>query len=76
MYKYQVHYLECKIADFFVLLSSQNSASQVLAMTFDKYLAIKSPHKAATYSTPRRAKIITIAVWVITVMYNIPHIYF
>ena len=44
-------------------------------MTIDKYVAIKWPHRAATYSTPRRAKIISLAVFVSVVMYNIPHLF-
>ena len=72
---YQMYDLECKIASFWVLLGVQNSTSQVIAMTFDKYIAIKWPHKAATYSTPRRAKITTIAVWICVFIYNLPHLF-
>ena len=45
----------CKMISYLILLLVQNSTFQVLAMTFDKYFAIKWPHKAATYSTPSRA---------------------
>ena len=39
---------ECKIHVFVALFALQNGTFQVLAMTLDKYIAIKWPHKAAT----------------------------
>ena len=54
----------------------QNSTFQILAMTIDKYIAIKWPHKAALYSTPRRAKIILFGIFIFVAIYNIPHIVF
>ena len=41
-------------------------------MTVDKYIAIKWPHKAATHSTPKRAKLISFCVFVCTFCYNVP----
>ena len=67
---------ECKIAAFLVLFGLQNTTFQVLAMTIDKFIAIKWPHRAATYSTPRRAKFITTGVTISLVIYNIPHLFF
>ena len=68
--------LECKIASIFVFHGLQNSAMQVIAMTFDKYVAIRWPHKAATFSTPQKAKNIVVAVWICVLIYNIPHLSF
>ena len=65
---------ECKIAVYLFKFSLQNSVCQVLAMTFDKYVAIKWPHRAATYSTPRRAKIILSCIFLCTLIYNSPHL--
>ena len=70
---YERHPIECKTKVFVALMSLQNSTFQVLAMTIDKYIAIKWPHKAATYSTPKRAKNIVISIWVFVLIYNIPH---
>ena len=42
-------------------------------MTFDKYIAIKWPHKAATHSTPERAKNLLLCVFVLAVIYNGQH---
>ena len=67
------HPMECKVVDFFGLYALQNSTFQILAMTVDKYIAIKWPHKASTYSTPGRAKVISVSLSVFALLYNIPH---
>ena len=46
---------ECKVNTFFAFFCLQCATYQVLAMTFDKYIAIKWPHRATVYSTPKRA---------------------
>ena len=69
------HVQECKIAAYFDKISLQTATYQVLAMTFDKYIAIKLPHKAATYSTPRRAKFIILGIFFFTFIFNIPHLF-
>ena len=67
--------LWCKVMSYLILLVVQNSTFQVLAMTFDKYIAIKWPHKAATYSTPNRAKRIVLGIYIFVLIYNIPIIF-
>ena len=69
------HLMECKVVVFFGLIALQNSTFQVLAMTIDKYIAIKWPHKAATYSTPSRAKMIAVGLFIWTLIYNSPHLF-
>ena len=69
------HLWECKIVAYLVNSSLQSSTYQVLAMTIDKYVAIKWPHRAATYSTPRRARTIPFGVIVCALSYNIPHLF-
>ena len=66
------HSIECKINAFAALFALQNGTFQVLAMTLDKYIAIRWPHKAATYSTPSRAKMITVSLYISAFVYNIP----
>ena len=66
---------ECKLASFWALFALQNSTFQVLAMTVDKYIAIKWPHRAAAYSTPRRAKMIAVNLSASAIVYNSPHLY-
>ena len=64
---------ECKIAAYFGTTTIQSSTYQILAITFDKYVAIKWPHRAVTYSTPERAKIILLSIFFFVLIYNIPH---
>ena len=66
---------QCKVAAFWALFALQNSTFQILAMTVDKYIAIKWPHRAATYSTPKRAKMIAVICSVCALIYNSPHLY-
>ena len=70
------HPIECKLKVYLVFCALQNSTYQVLVMTVDKYIAIKWPHRAATYSTPRRAKFIVTVVSVWVIIYNTPHLFF
>ena len=70
------HPVECKLKVYLVFCALQNSTYQVLVMTIDKYIAIKWPHRAATYSTPRRAKFIVAVVSVWVIIYNTPHLFF
>ena len=44
-------------------------------MTVDKYIAIKWPHRAATYSTPRKTKIIVSGIFLSVTIFNIPHLF-
>ena len=69
------HVLECKLNIYFAYFSLQTATYQVLVMTVDKYVAIKWPHRAATYSIPRRAKITILAISVLVLIYNLPHFF-
>ena len=66
--------LDCKIFNYFTSVFLQCSTYQILAMTFDKYIAIKWPHRASMYSTPRRAKIILLSIFICAHIYNGPHL--
>ena len=69
------HVLECKINAYFAYFSLQTATYQVLVMTIDKYVAIKWPHKAATHSTPRRAKIIILTMFTLVLIFNMLHFF-
>ena len=69
------HLMECKVVVFLGMFALQNSTFQVLAMTMDKYIAIKWPHKAAAYSTPRRAKMTALGFFIRALIYNTPHLF-
>ena len=65
---------ECKFLAYLHLLFLQNSTYQVLAMTVDKFIAIKWPHKAAIYSSAKRTRQTTCGIFVCVLIYNIPHL--
>ena len=67
--------MECKVATYLMAVAIQNSAFDIFAMTLDKYIAMKWPHKAAIFSSSKRAKVIMIGVLIFTLIYNIPHIF-
>ena len=67
--------IECQVIASIVNITLQNATHQVLAMTMDKFIAIKWPHKAATYSTPRRAKFTVIIIYLCVITYNIPYVF-
>ena len=72
--KYPWHPIECRIIAAFQLFVLQNATYQVIAMTVDKFIGIKWPHKAATYSTARRAKYTVFGVVTGSVIFNLPHL--
>ena len=67
--------IECQLSAYFSLFVLQNGTFQVLAMTLDKYIAVKWPHKAVTYSTHGRAKMITVGLSVFAFIYNVPPLF-
>ena len=67
--------IECKFLAFGALFAVQNCTHLTLAMTLDKYIAIKWPHRAATFSTSRRARIIALGLYTAVFIYNIPHFF-
>ena len=69
------HHMECKFKNLIAFVALQNCTFLILAITIDKYIAIKWPHKAATYSTPKRAKITAACLFVCSFIYNIPHLF-
>ena len=74
----KVHILnesECKFLAYLHLLFLQNSTFQVLAMTIDKFIAVKWPHKAAIYSSAKRTRQTTIGIFICVLIYNIPHLF-
>ena len=66
----------CKTVTWLIAVALQNSRYQVLAMTIDKYVAIRWPHRAATYSTPKKVKFILIGLFIFVLIYNVPRIFF
>ena len=67
--------IECQLIGVVFLFALQNCTYLILAMTVDKYIAIKWPHKAAAYSTPGKTKWIVVGLCICVFIYNIPHFF-
>ena len=57
------------------LTSNMCSTLFILNMTFDRFYGIIRPHKAASFNTLRKAKIIIICSIIFSIAYNTPHIF-
>ena len=47
----------------------------ILSMTFERFYSIIKTHKAASFNTVKRAKIIILCTVMISVVYYLPHIF-
>ena len=65
----------CKSLAYLVNFSLQTSTFLVLVMTIDKYVAIKWPLRASTFSTSTRALSMSLGVITCTLCYNVPHLF-
>ena len=65
----------CRAANYFNFISSMCSTLFVLNMTFERFYSIIRPHKAASFNTVKRAKITVVCIIIVSVLYNIPHLY-
>ena len=75
LHVHEWNYTECTVLIFAALFALQNGTFQVVAMTLDKYIAIRWPHRAATYSTPGRAKLIAMVLYISVFIFNILHFF-
>ena len=57
------------------LTSNLCSTLFILNMTFDRFYGIIMPHKAASFNTVKRAKIIIICSIIFSIAYNTPHLF-
>ena len=80
---FSVHYVKfppndywyCSLLNFFALTSVTCSTYFVLSMTFERFYSIIMPHKAASFNTVRKARIITICVIILSILFHIPHLF-
>ena len=47
----------------------------ILSMTSDRLYSIVMPHKAASFNTVERAKVIVVIITTFSILYNLPHLY-
>ena len=57
-------------------MSTMASTLFIMAMTFERCYSIIRPHKAASFNTVRKAKIIIVCIIIFSILYNIPNLFF
>ena len=65
----------CRFLAFAVLSSIQCSTYLIIAMTFERFYSIIRPHKAASFNTVKKAKIIIGITFVFSYSFNIPYLF-
>ena len=65
----------CTITITLLWITSLSSTIFILSMTFERFYSIIMPHKAALFNTVKRAKIIILCAVMVSVVYNLPHIF-
>ena len=65
----------CSIGTYVLWVASLASTVFILSMTFDRFIAIIMPHKAASFNTITRANITIIITIAISVVFNLPYVY-
>ena len=66
-------YWYCALSIPILFMSFLCSSNLIVAMTFERFYSIIRPHKAASFNTVKRAKIIIVCIFVFSIMYNVPH---
>ena len=62
----------CSIGVFAALTSTMCSNLFIVSMTFQRFYGIVQPHKAASFNTVRKAKIIIACIVIFSFMYRFP----
>ena len=65
----------CKMLVTIVISTVQASALLVVSMTFERFYSIIRPHKAVSFSTVKRAKIIIVGIFVFSFSFYSPQWY-
>ena len=68
-------YLHCQISMTSLNSSSTTSTLIILFMTFECFYSIVWPHRAASFSTTRRAKATILCCCTVNIIYSIPHVF-
>ena len=65
----------CTVSATIFWVATLCSTLFILTMTFERFYSIIRPHKAASFNTVKRAKIIIACSVLFSVIYNLPHIF-
>ena len=65
----------CRVKPCILFISFLCSTLFILSMTFDRFYSIVVPHKAALFNTFKRAKITVTCITIVSILYNLPHLF-
>ena len=65
----------CTLIAMALWMASLCSTFFIVSMTFERFYSIIQPHKAASFNTVKRAKIIIACSVIFSVVYNVPHVF-
>ena len=65
----------CRMANTTMSISTTCSTLFILSMTFERFYSIIRPHKAASFNTVKRARLIICSCILFSVLFNIPHVF-
>ena len=65
----------CSIFITVLFMTMLVSSLLLVAMTFDRFYSIIRPHKAASFNTVRRTRIIIVCTVLFSIVFNIPHLF-
>ena len=68
-------YSFCAIQSAIAFTASLSSVFLVLGMTFERFYSIIRPHKAASFNTVKRARIIISCMIIFSILYSTPHFF-
>ena len=62
----------CSVSITVLSAATDSSTWLILSMTFERFYSIIRPHKAASFNTVKRAKVIIVCIVVISALYSLP----
>ena len=68
-------YWYCTLVNSIVLTATMCSTCFIMTMTFERFYSIIRPHKAASFNTVKKARIIIVCIIILSISFNIPHLF-
>ena len=65
----------CRLFHLALFFSSMCSCYLLITMTFERFYSIIRPHKAASFNTVKRARIVIVCVFLFSLFYSIPYLF-
>ena len=67
--------LFCRLQMFFLHFATVSSNNLLIAVTFERFYSIIRPHKAVSFNTVKRSKIIISCIFVVFIVYSSPYLF-